>query len=102
MAVLYVLGDGPAYAIRTAREHTLESYRDWPTIPGFYVLDEGVGYVDREGRVFVTTNLVMEIESFDDLIALFDWAGDDDWHCDPETGDRLVYRRLEPVEYVFG
>ena len=27
---------------------------------------------------------------------------DSEWHTDPETGNRIKYRYMHPVEYVFG
>lgn len=76
------------------------------TRPGFYYQDDKhLLYVDRKtGRILIAVGVDMSrSREHSDYYyySLFNQP-DNDYHIDPDTGDRIVYRYLEPVEWVFG
>lgn len=75
------------------------------TRSGFYIRDgKDLLYVNQKsGRILIATNLDLSRErEYSDYYyyTLFNQPADD-WHIDPDTGQRIVYRYLEPVEWVF-
>ena len=74
------------------------------TRPGFYIRDDKHLLYVWTGRILIATNLDLSLErEYSDYYyyALFNQP-DNDWHIDPDTGSRILYRYLEPVEWVFG
>jgi hypothetical protein len=100
----YVVSDNTA--IRMDKPYVVLPWTGDVTQPGFHYRDDKhLLYVDRKtGRILIATNLDISRErEYSDYYyyTLLNQPGND-WHIDPDTGDRIRYRYLEPVEWVFG
>lgn len=96
----YVASDNTA--IRMDKPVVIFPWTGDLTRGGFYTRDgKDLIYVDRRtGKVFIATNLDLS-RDWEYIDTLFNQP-DNDWHTDPDTGNRILYRYLEPVEWVFG
>jgi hypothetical protein len=100
----YVVSDNTG--VRMDKPGVILRWEGDVTRPGFYYRnDKDLIYVDKKtGKVLIATNLDLSLEreySSYYYRTLFNQP-DNDWHTDPDTGDRIRYRYLEPVEWVFG
>lgn len=99
----YVVTDNTG--IRMDKPDIIQYWGVENTRPGFYIRDDKhLLYVDRKtGRILIAINLDLSRErEYSDYYyySLFNQP-DNDWHIDPDTGSRILYRYLEPVEWVF-
>jgi len=91
------------YAIRV-ESVGMYVWRGDNTSPGLYVnLDtREMIYVDKTGAVYVAVNMRIANDGKLTYITLLLTQPGNDWQRCPETGERVMYRVLDPVEYVFG
>ena len=99
----HVINDNTA--IRMGYYDVILPWTGYTTRPGFYIRDDkDLLYVDRKsGRVLIAINLELSRDrEYSDYFyyTLFNQPAND-WHINPDTGQRIVYRYLEPVEWVF-
>lgn len=105
MLVLYVVTTNSA--IRARNSWNVKGYL-WDgnnTFGGFYAKREDDGnfslvYVEENtGKVYISVNYRVPWDSDGYVIEML--LGYKGWQLDPETGTRIMYRVLEPVEYLF-
>lgn len=100
----YVVSDNTA--IRMDAPDTIRTWTGDNTRPGFYIRDDkDLLYVEEKtGKVLIAVgvDLSREREYSEYYYYTLFCVPDDAWHTDPDTGDRIRYRYLEPVEWVFG
>lgn len=102
MTVLYVVTTNSAIE---AEFNGLRLWRGSKTLdPGFYLWSNNyvsyqLYYVDKLSTVYTPVNYLLPQElDYEPFNLLFRSPG---WQCDPATGNRIVYRVVDPVEYVF-
>lgn len=58
-------------------------------------------YVDKTGAVYVAVNMRIAEDDEGLYVHCLLTQPENDWQRCPETGNRVMYRVLDPVEYVF-
>lgn len=99
----YVVTDNTG--VRMYKHDVIMPWEGDLTRSGFYIREgKDLLYVDsKSGRVLIATNIDLSREGEHSVYyyqTLFNQP-DNDWHIDPDTGQRILYRYLEPVEWIF-
>jgi hypothetical protein len=73
------------------------------TRPGLYIDPDTreMLYVDKKGVVYVAVNMRIIDDDEGLYVHCLLTQPENDWQRCPETGERVMYRVVEPVEYVF-
>ena len=98
--ILYIISDNTA--IRAVANNMIPEWCGDTDVAGFFWDEDYLVYVaKRNGPVLrSTTELAPQTMGLTYYYRLFQQP-DNIWHNDPETGNRICYRYLHPVEYVF-
>ena len=105
MPILYVVTTNSALKCTTGwNDKGIYLWTGDNTGPGFYVKQDKDGdfsliYVEKTGKVYVSVNYRVPWDSDSYVIEML--LGCKGWQIDPETGTRIMYRVLEPIEYLF-
>lgn len=101
MTVLYVVTTNSAIEVEF---YGLSLWRGDTSRSGFYIWSDNyvsyrLFYVDKSSTVYTPVNYLLPQElDYEPFDLLFRSPG---WQCDPATGNRIVYRVVDPIEYVF-
>jgi len=96
----YVVTSNSAIQIRSVGMYV---WRGDNTKPGLYFDPDTreMIYVDKDGVVYVAVNMrIIDDDEGLYVHSLLTQPGND-WQRCPETGERIMYRVAEPVEYIF-
>jgi hypothetical protein len=96
----YVVTSNSAIQIRSVGMYV---WRGDNTKPGLYFDPDTreMIYVDKAGVVYVAVNMKIIDDDEGLYVHCLLTQPENDWQRCPETGERIMYQVLDPVEYVF-